>query len=115
LPGEQYGLDSDHGILNPADCKADGYPAQKQAECFSTQALAGASKPNFEESIPAKPPIFELTDDATLLNVTSLVNKDLYYSTHGTLGEFGRSEYFHTRYAYVFLPYPPNMKLPRCF
>jgi hypothetical protein len=83
------------------NCDADGYPADKQAECFSNQAVAGAPKPTFQESLPAVPPTVELPADAVWLNTTSLVNKDLYYSTHGTLAEFGRSEYLHTRYSYV--------------
>lgn len=81
------------------NCKADGYPADKQATCFSNQALAGASQPTLQESLPATAPTVELAADAMWLNDTSLVNHDLYYSTHGTLGEFARSEYFHTRYS----------------
>lgn len=83
------------------NCDADGYPAKKQAKCFSNQAVAGASTPTFEDSLPAKAPTVELTGDAVWLNSTNLVNKDLYYATHGTLGEFARSEYIHTRYSYV--------------
>lgn len=82
-------------------CNADGYPAEKQAECFSAQAIGGASTPTFLDSLPATPPTVELADDAIWLNVTSLVNHDIYYATHGTLGEFARSEYFHTKYSYV--------------
>ncbi|AEO65379.1 uncharacterized protein THITE_2154006 [Thermothielavioides terrestris NRRL 8126] len=63
------------------NCDADGYPADKQAECFSNQAVAGAPKPTFQESLPAVPPTVELPADAVWLNTTSLVNKDLYYST----------------------------------
>lgn len=81
------------------NCKADGYPTAKQAQCFSKQAVAGASKPTFEESLPATAPTVELAEDAVWLNDTSLVNANVYFSTHGTLGEFARSEYFHTRYA----------------
>lgn len=81
------------------NCKADGYPADKQATCFSNQALAGASQPTLQDSLPATAPTVELAADAMWLNDTSLVNHELYYSTHGTLGEFARSEYFHTRYS----------------
>lgn len=81
------------------NCNADGYPAEKQAQCFSNQAVAGASEPTFQASLPATAPTVELAADAMWLNVTSLVNRDLYYSTHGTLGEFARSEYLHTRYS----------------
>lgn len=81
------------------NCDADGYPADKQATCFSNQAVAGASEPTFRDSLPATAPTVELEADAMWLNVTSLVNRDLYYSTHGTLGEFARSEYLHTRYS----------------
>lgn len=81
------------------NCKADNYPADKQIQCFSTQALAGASEPTLQDSLPAEAPTVELEADAMWLNVTSLVNRDLYYSTHGTLGEFARSEYLHTRYS----------------
>lgn len=81
------------------NCNADGYPAAKQAKCFSNQAVAGASEPTFQDSLPASAPTEELAADAMWLNVTSLVNHELYYSTHGTLGEFARSEYFHTRYS----------------
>jgi len=83
------------------NCNADGYSAEKQAKCFSTQAVAGALEPTFQDSLPATAPTVELPDDAMWLNVTSLVNGDTYYATHGTLGEFARSEYIHTRYSYV--------------
>ncbi|KAH8656864.1 ferric reductase like transmembrane component-domain-containing protein [Ilyonectria robusta] len=83
------------------NCNADGYPAKKQAKCFSNQAVAGASTPTFEDSLPAKAPTSELAGDAVWLNSTNLVNKDLYYATHGTLGEFARSEYLHTRYSVI--------------
>jgi hypothetical protein len=83
------------------NCNADGYPADKQAECFSAQAVGGASTPTFHDSLPATPPTIELASNATWLNVTSLVNGDVYYSTHGTLGEFAREEYLHTKYSYV--------------
>jgi hypothetical protein len=104
------------------NCRVDGYPAEKQAKCFSTQAVAGASKPTFQDSLPATAPTVELSKDAVWLNVTSLVNRDVYYNTHGTLGEFARSEYIHTRYAYVFIRFlvsdrfiPPfrNMRLTK--
>lgn len=84
------------------NCNADGYPADKQAQCFTAQAVAGASTPTFHDSLPATPPTIELASDDTWLNVTSLVNSDVYYSTHGTLGEFAREEYLHTKYSYVF-------------
>lgn len=84
------------------NCKADGYSAENQAKCFSNQAVAGASEPSFQDSLPAMAPTLELTEDATWLNVTSLVNRNTYYATHGTEGEFARSEYIHTRYSYVF-------------
>jgi hypothetical protein len=83
------------------NCNADGYPAEKQAKCFSTQAVAGASEPTFQDSLPAVAPTVELSEDATWLNVTSLVNCNTYYATHDILGEFSRSEYFHTRYSCV--------------
>ena len=83
------------------NCNADGYPSDKQAECFSAQAVGGASTPTFHDSLPATPPTVELASDATWLNVTSLVNPDVYYSTHGTLGEFARQEYLHTKYSYA--------------
>jgi hypothetical protein len=81
------------------NCNADMYPADKQATCFSNQALAGASSPTLQQSLPPTAPTVELASDAMWLNETSLVNAELYYSTHGTLGEFARSEYLHTRYS----------------
>lgn len=86
------------------NCNADGYGAQKQAKCFRNQAVFGASEPTFQDSLPATPPEVELSEDAMWLNVTSLVNRNIYYATHGTLKEFARSEYIHTRYSYV-LPF----------
>lgn len=83
------------------NCNADGYSAEKQAKCFPTQAVAGASEPTFQDSLPATAPTVELSEDAMWLNVTSLVNRNTYYATHGTLKEFARSEYIHTRYSYV--------------
>lgn len=83
------------------NCNADGYPAEKQAECFSNQAVGGASAPTFHDSLPPTPPTTELASNATWLNETSLVNGEVYHSTHGTLGEFAREEYLHTKYSYV--------------
>jgi hypothetical protein len=84
-------------------CDIDGYCVENQAKCFSNQAVAGASKPTFQESLPDKPPTVELAEYAMWLNVTSLVNSNTCYATHGTLKEFARSEYIHTRYSYVLL------------
>lgn len=86
------------------NCNADRYSADKQAKCFSTHAVAGASEPTFHDSLPAKAPTVELSVDAMWLNTTSLVNKDTYNSIFGTLKEFTRQEYMHTRYSYVFPP-----------
>lgn len=84
------------------NCNADGYPVDKQAECFSSHALGGVSSgPTFEESLPVDPPTQELASDATWLNETSLVNREMYYSVHGTLAEFVRSEEYHTKYGWV--------------
>jgi hypothetical protein len=85
------------------NCNADGYSTENQAKCFSTQAVAGASEPTFQDSLPATAPTVELSEDEMFLNVTSLVNSNTYYATHGTLGEFARSEYIHKRYSYVLL------------
>ncbi|KAI1176239.1 ferric reductase like transmembrane component [Nemania sp. FL0916] len=87
------------------NCDAIGYGTEKQTKCFSFEALAGASKPTLQESMPSTPPTVELARDATWLNETSLVNGELYYSTFGTYKEFGRSEYLHTKYsvALIFL------------
>ncbi|KAI1352080.1 ferric reductase like transmembrane component-domain-containing protein [Xylaria sp. FL0043] len=82
-------------------CSAHGYTAEKQAKCFSTHAVAGASKPTFDDSLPSTAPVAELPQNATWLNVTSLVNHDLYDATYGTLAEFARSEYMHTRYSMI--------------
>lgn len=81
------------------NCNAVGYPHDKQAECFSAQALAGAMKPTFDSSLPTKPPTVELAADDMWLNATSLVNRDTYASNYGTLGEFTRQEIFHSTYA----------------
>ncbi|KAK1975025.1 ferric reductase like transmembrane component [Colletotrichum cereale] len=81
------------------NCNAHGYPAEKQAQCFSKQAVAGAPSPTFEESLPSVVPTTELASDAKWLNETSLVNQALYDSTYGTNGEFARSEYLHTKYS----------------
>ncbi|KAI9647605.1 hypothetical protein NHQ30_003990 [Ciborinia camelliae] len=81
------------------NCNADGYSAEQQAKCFSAHAVAGALNPTFQDSIPAIAPTVELSADALWLNVTSLVNGNKYYATHGTEKEFARSEYIHTRYS----------------
>jgi hypothetical protein len=86
-------------------CNAVGYAPEKQSECFSVQALGGASEPTFQNSLPSQVPTAELEADAMWLNETSLVNKDLYDSTYGTLGEFVREERLHSTYAYVLLHY----------
>jgi hypothetical protein len=80
-------------------CSAQGYTLEKQARCFSIHAVAGASEPTFLESLPITAPTVELLMNATWLNSTSLVNPHLYHATHGTLEEFARSEYIHTRYS----------------
>ncbi|KFX94318.1 hypothetical protein O988_06381 [Pseudogymnoascus sp. VKM F-3808] len=85
------------------NCNADGYSADKQAKCFSTQAVAGASEPTFQDSLPATAPTLQLSEDAMWLNSTSLVNKNTYDSIHGTLKEFTRQEYMHTRYSIILL------------
>ncbi|KAM7198496.1 Ferric reductase like transmembrane component domain containing protein [Rhypophila sp. PSN 637] len=81
------------------NCNADGYPDDKQAQCFASQALGGVSKPTFQQSLPAERPTQELAFDAVWLNETSLVNAKMYFVNHGTLGEFVRSEEYHTKYA----------------
>lgn len=82
------------------NCNADGYfGVEKQAKCFRTQAVANALYPTVEDSLPATAPTVELFEDDLWLNVTSLVNRNTYYATHGTLKEFARSEYIHTRYS----------------
>lgn len=81
------------------NCGFHGYTVEQQAKCFSVHAVAGASKPSFHDSLPATAPTVELPHDAMWLNTTSLVNTHLYHSTHGTLEEFARSEYLHTRYS----------------
>ncbi|KAK7942460.1 uncharacterized protein PG986_011573 [Apiospora aurea] len=82
-------------------CNDDGYPFEKQLQCFGKHAVAGALQPTFQESLPPAAPTLELPADAMWLNATSLVNGDGYYSIHGTLGEFAREEYLHSRYAVV--------------
>ncbi|KAI1147283.1 ferric reductase like transmembrane component-domain-containing protein [Nemania diffusa] len=82
-------------------CGAQGYTVENQARCFSTHAVAGASEPTFDECLPITTPTVELAANATWLNSTSLVNHDLYHATHGTLEEFARSEYIHTRYSMI--------------
>ncbi|KAF6833117.1 ferric-chelate reductase [Colletotrichum musicola] len=80
-------------------CNAHGYPADKQTECFKRQAVNGASSPSLRDSLPIVAPVIELAANAMWLNVTSLVNKDTYFSNYGTAGEFARSEYLHTKYS----------------
>ena len=82
------------------NCDADGYSAEQQAKCFSKQAVAGASEPTFQDSLPVTAPTHELSEGAVWLNVTSLVKSNVYYNTRGSLKEFARSEYIHTRYSY---------------
>ncbi|KAI0194594.1 ferric reductase like transmembrane component-domain-containing protein, partial [Astrocystis sublimbata] len=82
-------------------CTPDGYTERRQAACFNTHALSGASGPSYHQSLPATAPTVELPEDATWLNATSLVNSHLYHTTHGTLDEFSRSEYIHTRYSVI--------------
>ncbi|CAL3970652.1 unnamed protein product [Diplocarpon coronariae] len=84
-----------------SNCEAHGYPARKQASCFSKHAVAGASTPTFQQSLPSVAPTVELEADAMWLNATSLVNREIYSSTYGTEAEFARSEYIHTRYSLI--------------
>lgn len=81
------------------NCDAAGYSADKQAECFSQRAVAGASQPAFDASLPPTPPTVELAGDATWLNSTSLVNAALYRSIYGTYQEFERQERLHSTYS----------------
>jgi hypothetical protein len=80
-------------------CTADGYSVEKQAKCFRTHVVAGASEPSFYDSLPDSAPTVELPGDAMWLNETRLVNHHIYHETYGTLGEFARSEYIHSRYS----------------
>ncbi|KAK8013881.1 hypothetical protein PG990_007177 [Apiospora arundinis] len=82
-------------------CDADAYPFEKQVQCFSKHAVAGASELTLQHSLPSAAPTVELTEDAMWLNTTSLVNSHHYYSIHGTLGEFAREEYLHTKYSVI--------------
>ncbi|KAI0445504.1 ferric reductase like transmembrane component-domain-containing protein [Xylaria telfairii] len=82
-------------------CTPHGYTEERQAGCFSLHAVAGALEPTFRDSLPATAPTVELSEHETWLNTTSLVNHDLYHATHGTLEEFARSEYIHTRYSMI--------------
>ncbi|KAI0531860.1 ferric reductase like transmembrane component-domain-containing protein [Xylaria digitata] len=82
-------------------CGAHGYTVEQRAKCFSIHAAAGASEPAFHDCLPDMAPTVELPPDAKWLNITSRVNRDLYHSTHGTLEEFARSEYIHTRYSLI--------------
>ncbi|KAI0108717.1 ferric reductase like transmembrane component-domain-containing protein [Nemania sp. FL0031] len=82
-------------------CGAQGYTVERQARCFSTHAVAGASEPSFHDCLPITAPTVELPENATWLNSTSLVNHHLYHATHGTLEEFARSEYIHTKYSMI--------------
>ncbi|KAI8952750.1 ferric reductase like transmembrane component-domain-containing protein [Xylaria longipes] len=82
-------------------CTPHGYTEEMQADCFSVHAVAGASEPTFHDSLPASAPTIELSENATWLNTTRLVNQHLYHATHGTLEEFARSEYIHTRYSMI--------------
>ncbi|KAI0156543.1 ferric reductase like transmembrane component [Xylariaceae sp. FL1272] len=83
------------------NCAADGYSIEEKAECFSTVAVAGASGPSYQSSLPPKAPTVELEMDAMWLNATSLVNGHMYHSTYGTYAEFQNSEVFHTKYAMI--------------
>ncbi|KAJ0352467.1 hypothetical protein COL26b_009179 [Colletotrichum chrysophilum] len=49
--------------------------------------------------MPFIAPTIELAANATWLNITSLVNSEVYSSTYGSEGEFRRSEYLHSTYA----------------
>lgn len=93
-------------------CNAHGYPADKQVECFKKQAVNGASTPSLRDSLPIIAPVIELAANAMWLNVTSLVNKDIYFSNYGTAGEFARSEYLHTKYSLVYRLSEYNLFVP---
>lgn len=80
-------------------CSADGYSVEEQARCFNVHAVDGALGHSFHHSLPHMAPTVELPHHAMWLNATSLVNHDLYHSAHGTMGEFARSEYIHSKYA----------------
>lgn len=82
-----------------SNCDAHQYSAEKQVQCFSAHAVGGASEPTLQQSLPSSAPTVELDADAMWLNVTSLANGDLYYSTYGTEGNFAATEYYHSRYA----------------
>ncbi|QBZ58280.1 hypothetical protein PoMZ_03225 [Pyricularia oryzae] len=84
-------------------CDAVGFPADRQAECFAARAVAGSAQPAFRASLPSSPPQVEVADNATWLNVTSLVNAALYTSTYGTYQEFAREEGLHSTYSLVII------------
>ncbi|KFY30739.1 hypothetical protein V493_01685 [Pseudogymnoascus sp. VKM F-4281 (FW-2241)] len=61
------------------------------------------TEPTFQDSLPPNAPSIELPKDAMWLNATSLVNRNIYNSIFGTLKEFTRQEYMHTRYSVIML------------
>ena len=81
------------------NCDAAGYSTDKQVECFSQRAVAGASQPALDASLPPTPPTAEVASDATWLNSTSLVNAALYRSAYGTYQEFQKEEILHSTYS----------------
>ncbi|KAI8627995.1 ferric reductase like transmembrane component [Xylariaceae sp. FL1651] len=85
------------------NCNAVGFGTTEQGKCFSKEALAGATKPTLQESLPVTAPTVELAKDAVWLNATSLVNSELYFDTYGTYREFGRSENLHTKYSVILI------------
>ncbi|KAI6711438.1 ferric reductase like transmembrane component [Diplocarpon mali] len=79
-------------------CAIDGAKEGAVRKAWTALSMTEAA---YEDSIPPERPAAELAADAVWLNVTSLVNSELYFSYRQTLSEFEFQEEMHVRLSVV--------------
>ncbi|PBP21147.1 ferric reductase like transmembrane component [Diplocarpon rosae] len=79
-------------------CAIDGASEAAVKKAWTALSMTEAT---YEDSLPAERPAVELDADAEWLNVTSLVNSELYFSNRQTLSEFEFQEEMHVRLSVV--------------
>lgn len=75
-------------------CATDGVGEARIAKAYSTLSMSDRA---YSDMLPAERPATELDADAKWLNVTSLVNPDLYLSNRQAMSEFEFQEGMHNR------------------
>lgn len=83
------------------NCAIDGVSKSDMESSWETLAADGDAVPEMKTVLPASTPTAEVDNDSMWLNETQLVNRDLYFATRQTLGEFAYQEEIHVRFGCV--------------